>query len=78
MTPEARDMTRLRDAYAGLGPNGRRILVRHAERLLAGHQRYGDFPAGRNMKRETIEELVDAAIYLERWVDEQPEPGGAA
>ena len=56
--------------YATCGPRARAVLLRHAARLAAGHAQYGDFAQVRDLGAETIEELVDAAIYLERWAVE--------
>lgn len=62
-----KDVLRLGALYGALGPNGRRILMRLAERLAAGAKQYpDDFAIGRrNWDREAIEELLDAAVYLE-------------
>lgn len=47
-----------------LGPTGRRVLMHLAAGLRDGQMRYGDFPPGRDLRVETLQEHRDAAIYL--------------
>lgn len=51
------------DAFDKLGPNGQRLLLAIARRLVLGHERYGDLPV-RSWNREAAEEALDAAVYL--------------
>jgi hypothetical protein len=51
------------DAFDRLGPNGQRLLLAIAKRLVLGQERYGDFPM-RPWNREAAEEALDAAVYL--------------
>jgi hypothetical protein len=60
------DLLVLEQHYRQLGPNARRILLRLADRLATGAKQYPeDFTQRRDWDREAIEELLDAACYLE-------------
>lgn len=57
----------LRRALAKCGPNATAILIRQAERLTEGAERYGDdFDDGRDWLLELIAELSDAENYADR------------
>ena len=53
----------LTGAFTSLAPNGQRLLLALARRLVLGQQRYGDFPT-RDWTREAREEALDLAVYL--------------
>ncbi len=52
-------------AHRELGPMGRRVLGRIAERLVIGRRFYkDDFERSRDWKEETQQELFDGLVYL--------------
>ena len=62
-----RDMLILRRSLATCGPNATAILIRQAQRLTEGAERYGDdFDDGRDWLLELIAELSDAENYADR------------
>lgn len=69
------DKVRLCAAYERLGPNGREVLLYLADRLVRGHDDYGDFNRGRDYAHEAAEEYCDGAIYAARWALEQRKGG---
>ena len=50
-------------SWGRLGPNGRKVLQLLADRLVLGHERYGDFDDGRDFTREALEEDLDGIVY---------------
>ncbi len=49
-----------------IGPNASEMLQKIAERLSVGAKQYGDWNEKKDWKRETIEEHLDATVYLTR------------
>jgi hypothetical protein len=49
---------------AELGPRGLQVLVAVAERLRKGAREHGDFAHWPQAKPETLEEMLDAVVYL--------------
>lgn len=68
MTKENQDLdlatAYLLQLHSQLGPRGRAVLKAVAERLVKGGKEHGDFPQWPNAKPETLEEMLDAVVYL--------------
>lgn len=61
------DLSVMAAPWSKMGPRGRRVVLRIAERVALGAELYGeDFDAGRDWKGEAAEEAMDAAVYLAR------------
>jgi hypothetical protein len=61
------DLPTLQRALAACGPVATAILMRQAQRLTEGAERYGDdFDDGRDWLLELINELSDAENYADR------------
>lgn len=60
---------KLDSIWNALGKYERRVLMRHAERMLEGQSVYGRVPPPQKQKRnllvEKLEELTDAVFYSE-------------
>lgn len=64
----------LLNAAAPLGPRARQLLIQIAQRLAIGAAEHGDFDPSRvrDLKRETLDELLDATVYLSCALQKQP------
>ncbi len=49
---------------AKIGPKAAAVLSMISKRLAVGHEQYGDFGKSLDWKKETIEEHLDAVVYL--------------
>lgn len=62
-------------AWGAIGPNARELLRDLAKRLELGVT-YGDFDDDRNLKAETLPELLDSLVYLTGELKKQLKKGG--